>query len=397
MTAWGQTASRPEAPAPATPIKHMVVIFPENISFDHYFGTYPHATNPPGEPKFVASPNTPMVNGLSPGASHPQCERCESGERRGCDQSISPRSSQAATADQDHAYTPEQMAFHAGLDGSLSEIGGQGDNPAGEPDYSTKHNRTHDGLFRWQHGYRDVELRPALCHERQFVRLHVRTIYARRDQPGIRTDERRRRYPQWKGRSCRWRQWLIYTDQRSRPGRRRLLVTTRMLVSMSGNNIGNLLNEANVTWGWFSGGFDRAITNENGTTDCKRTSQFPPISAKAMSWTTFRTTSHFSTILRRPIQLMRGRHRPSDRPQRWRGNHQYDMQISMMRSRPETFPLSAFSRLRLIRMAMPDIRIPWTSRHLPVQVINFLSAGRNGRTPPWSSLMTIRTAGTTIR
>src|SRR2546429_6494873 len=27
-----------------TPIKHVVVIFQENVSFDHYFGTYPHAT-----------------------------------------------------------------------------------------------------------------------------------------------------------------------------------------------------------------------------------------------------------------------------------------------------------------------------------------------------------------
>ena len=26
-----------------TPIKHVVVIFQENVSFDHYFGTYPHA------------------------------------------------------------------------------------------------------------------------------------------------------------------------------------------------------------------------------------------------------------------------------------------------------------------------------------------------------------------
>jgi len=24
-------------------IKHVVVIFQENVSFDHYFGTYPHA------------------------------------------------------------------------------------------------------------------------------------------------------------------------------------------------------------------------------------------------------------------------------------------------------------------------------------------------------------------
>ena len=48
----------------ATPIKHLVVIFQENVSFDHYFGTYPIAKNPKGEPRFVAAPNTPSVNGL---------------------------------------------------------------------------------------------------------------------------------------------------------------------------------------------------------------------------------------------------------------------------------------------------------------------------------------------
>ena len=47
----------------ATPIKHLVVIFGENVSFDHYFGTYPHATNEDGTP-FRAHPGTPRVNGL---------------------------------------------------------------------------------------------------------------------------------------------------------------------------------------------------------------------------------------------------------------------------------------------------------------------------------------------
>src|ERR1700678_2093227 len=48
----------------ATPIKHIVIIFGENQSFDHYFGTYPTAKNPPDEPKFFAAPNTPTVNGF---------------------------------------------------------------------------------------------------------------------------------------------------------------------------------------------------------------------------------------------------------------------------------------------------------------------------------------------
>jgi hypothetical protein len=44
----------------STPIKHLV-------SFDHYFGTYPNATNPPDEPKFITDPHTPSVNRITAG------------------------------------------------------------------------------------------------------------------------------------------------------------------------------------------------------------------------------------------------------------------------------------------------------------------------------------------
>jgi phospholipase C len=89
-----------------TPIKHVVVIFQENVSFDHYFGTYPNAANLPGERPFHAAPATPTVNGLSgalltanPNLSNPQ--------------RLTP--SQALTCDQDHGYTAEQNAFDHGL------------------------------------------------------------------------------------------------------------------------------------------------------------------------------------------------------------------------------------------------------------------------------------------
>jgi phospholipase C len=50
----------------ATPIEHLVVIFQENISFDHYFATYPVAANTTkGEPTFHAREGTPDVNGLN--------------------------------------------------------------------------------------------------------------------------------------------------------------------------------------------------------------------------------------------------------------------------------------------------------------------------------------------
>src|SRR5260221_565874 len=48
--------------ATTTPIKHLVVFFQENVSFDPYFGTYPVAANPAGEPRFEAAPGTPSVN-----------------------------------------------------------------------------------------------------------------------------------------------------------------------------------------------------------------------------------------------------------------------------------------------------------------------------------------------
>jgi hypothetical protein len=43
----------------ATPIKHLVVIFQENETFDHYFGTHPDALNPPGPPGARFTPRPP--------------------------------------------------------------------------------------------------------------------------------------------------------------------------------------------------------------------------------------------------------------------------------------------------------------------------------------------------
>ena len=63
--------------ATATKIKHLVVIFGENISYDHYFGTYPNAQNLAGESPFTAAAGTPtpnnLVNPLDPTASFAPC------------------------------------------------------------------------------------------------------------------------------------------------------------------------------------------------------------------------------------------------------------------------------------------------------------------------------------
>ena len=163
----------------ATPIKHLVVIFQENVSFDHYFGTYPNATNPAAEPQFHALPGTPSVNGLSgpllttnPNKSNPQ--RLDR--------------SQALTCDQDHDYTAEQSAFDHGLMDKtgggltlaqcLASVGNTA--PAGgtNPNYAVMDyydGNTVTGLWNY----------PALRAERQHVRRQLRPIDAGRHQRDV--------------------------------------------------------------------------------------------------------------------------------------------------------------------------------------------------------------------
>ena len=90
----------------ATPIKHLVVLYQENVSFDHYFGTYPHAANKPGETKWVAKPGTPSVNGLTPALLY---------HNPNLYNPVRLNAQQALTCDQDHNYTAEQMAEDKGL------------------------------------------------------------------------------------------------------------------------------------------------------------------------------------------------------------------------------------------------------------------------------------------
>src|ERR1051326_5592774 len=99
----------------STPIQHLVVIFQENVSFDHYFATYPVATNPPGEPPFSALPGTPGVNGLSSALLNNNPNWLNTGNGAGATNPFRLDRSQNLTNDQDHDYTNEQQAFDAGL------------------------------------------------------------------------------------------------------------------------------------------------------------------------------------------------------------------------------------------------------------------------------------------
>jgi phospholipase C len=102
-------------PETTTPIKHVVVIFQENVSFDHYFATYPFAANSTaGEPVFKAASDTPAVNGLLTGPAAPPNNPTLNAAGTGTIQPFRLGRNQATTCDEDHNYTDEQAAYHAG-------------------------------------------------------------------------------------------------------------------------------------------------------------------------------------------------------------------------------------------------------------------------------------------
>src|SRR5215468_9063614 len=125
-----------------TPIKHLVVIFQENVSFDHYFGTYPQAANTSGQP-FNAHGNTPGVNGLAntPGLGGTGTLLTNNPNQDSGGNQVNPRRLDPAnindvlTCDQDHDYGDEQKAFNGGqMDKFVTTVGnGGGKSPTGQP------------------------------------------------------------------------------------------------------------------------------------------------------------------------------------------------------------------------------------------------------------------------
>ncbi len=148
------TTNAVAAPSARTPIQHVVIIFQENESFDHYFGTYPVATNPAGEDAFTALPGTPSVNGLvadslngntnllsgNPNGANPQ--RLDPGPNASgvYNSSLDSHGSNAGidnvlTCSQNHNYQPEQEAFDGGkMDKFPGSVGSTSSAPEpGEP------------------------------------------------------------------------------------------------------------------------------------------------------------------------------------------------------------------------------------------------------------------------
>ncbi len=256
----------------ATPIKHLVVIFQENVSFDHYFATYPWAANTKGEPAFFAKAGTPTINGLAGGllTNNPNWQNTANG--KGATNPFRLDRTQAATADQDHDYTPEQAAFDMGLmDAFPMSVGVAGPPPTGGPNAGITATQGltmgyYDGntvTAYWNYAQRyamsdnsyDTNFGPSTDGALNLISGQLNGVTTDVNPGGATISD---------GNGG----WTLISD--ADPVGDICSTTTGETVQMSGKNIGDMLNAESITWGFFEGGFDLTITNPNGTTKCKR-------------------------------------------------------------------------------------------------------------------------------
>jgi phospholipase C len=105
-------ASSNSSSSTSTPIKYLVVIFQENTPFDHYFATYPHATNSSStQPHFSSLYNTPTVNGITTGTGL-STNNTNLANPFHLDRSDSVK---VALCDPNHDYTSRQKSYNGGL------------------------------------------------------------------------------------------------------------------------------------------------------------------------------------------------------------------------------------------------------------------------------------------
>jgi phospholipase C len=256
----------------STPIKHLVVIFDENNSFDHYFGTYPNAANTDGT-KFKAARHTPRINGLTP-------TLLKHNPNQYNPKRLAP--GQALTCDQNHGYGAEQKAYDGGKADKFVEYT-ETDKCTGQPilfgepglvmDYFdgntvtglwnyAQHFAMSDNSFSSTYG-------PSSPGAINLVSGQTHGIYAVDPMTGKKvTDPYTSVSPDADGIGTMINDPDPAFDDCSGNNH----TSKNALGVMTGRNVGDLLNDRGVTWGWFQGGF-RPTSTANGYSVCGATHQ----------------------------------------------------------------------------------------------------------------------------
>src|SRR5260370_27325957 len=410
----------------ATPIKHVVVIFQENVSFAHYFGTYPNALNLSGETPFTASPRTPSVNNLAnpldvnnnfrplagvdllnsnpnSNPTNPAAPNTSQINGTGASNPFRLSPSQALTADQGHDESPEESAYNNGrMDGFPAFVGTAGPPPAGI------------GSKALVMGYYDGNTVTALWNYAQYFALNDNnyTTQFGPSTPGA--------LNLISGQTNGFAATLNVFD----PSGKVLLHPTHEAfgdalqdasniteigdgdplgdvcsnptldqVTMAGKNIGDLLNDKGITWGSFMGGFDLGVVNANSTTGCARqpnptapgtpaftSVDYIPHHAWFQYYASTRNPAHARPSSIEAIGHSLIPHTNTPEP----ANHQYDLRDFFTALKAGNLPAVSFLKAAAFEDGHAGYSDPIDEQHFLVRVINALQ-----KSPEWSETAVI--------
>ncbi|APZ44599.1 phospholipase [Acidihalobacter ferrooxydans] len=401
-----------------TPIKHLVVIYQENVSFDHYFATYPVAANPPGVPPFGPLAGTPRVNNLvSAGllTHNPNARNPENG--KGAVNPFRLSRAQAHTADQDHAYTAEQLAYNGGKADLFprytgrDEHHGKGvfDTPGvvmGYYDGNTvtalwnyaQHYAMSDNAYTDTYGPSTPGALEAVSGQTNGLDLVATTrapyghaLDGQRPPHGTHANER---YHVKRGAYS----YYIedgqggYTLINDVDPAHDVCSNPHDQVMMKGKNIGDLLSAAHITWGGFMGGFDLQRTNANGTHGCHR-STYSPIAGETVkdyiphhNWFQYYDSTANPTHARPSSVAAIGHTFIPGTQRRDPANHEYGLHDFFDAVKAGNFPAVSYLKAPGYQDGHAGYSDPLDEQAFIVKVINFLQ-----RQPEWKHTAVIVT------
>ena len=380
----------PAAPVTATPIQHLVVIYDENISFDHYFGNYPNAANVAGEPSFTAKPGTPTANNYVTNptllTNNPNLNPANG---TGAFNPFRLDRTQAASADQGHSYTPEQQAFDNFKMDLFPKYVGNG-TPGGVGAFGTT------GLTM---GYFDGNTVTAWWNYAQNFAMSDNSYG---DQFGPSTpgalnviSGQTNGVNIVHGTSTTWyipdgQAGLSDINDADPAYDTCSIAANGNEFYMTGKNIGDLLNAANITWGSFMGGFNLGLTNANGTTGCARSTFSTVVGAATADYIQHHAWFQYyaSTVNpshARPTSLATiGHSFESDGVTPEPANHEYDIQDFTAAVSAGNFPTVSYVKMPAYQDGHAGYSDPLDEQQGVVALINFLQ-----QQPQWSSTAVI--------
>jgi len=364
-----------------------VIIFNENRSFDHYFATYPNAANPPGEIPFRADRETPPVNNLANANLLTNNPNLNPANGAGATNPFRLDRTQANTADQNHAYTPEQEAYDNGKADLFPKFTGNG-TPGGAGAFGTT------GQVM---GYFDGNTVTAIWNYAQYFAMNDNAytdtygpstpgaleVISGQTNGAVNILGSPSDIPDGQG--------GLTLNGDTDPANDACSSKTKT-VQMTSKNIGDLLNAAHISWGGFMGGFNLQLTNANGTTGCLR-STFSSVTGGTTAdyiphhmWfqyfasTANPTHARPSSVWAIGYSMALGGAGPDP------ANHQYDIQDFLAAVQAGNFPAVSYIKMPAYQDAHPGYSDPLDEQQAVVSLINFLE-----QQPAWGETAVILT------